>query len=63
MSDLSKPQSRRAPPSWTASLERARADVAAGLTVDAEEFLRRLESDDAELSAADLEVRRAASHR
>jgi hypothetical protein len=31
--------------------------------VDAEEFLRRLESDDAELSAADLEVRRAASHR
>jgi hypothetical protein len=50
---------RQAPPSWTEALDRGRADIAAGRTVDAEAFLRRLEAEDAKLPATAPEQRRA----
>ena len=59
MSKASTSSRRQAPPSWTAALNRARADVAAGRTEDAEAFLRHLDGEDAELPATEQERRRA----
>lgn len=56
-----RPADRRAPPSWTTALERGRADIAAGRTQDAEDFLRRLEREDAELG--EPEPRRVIANR
>ena len=59
MSKSSTPQRRQAPPSWTEALDRGRADIAAGRTEDAEALLRRLEREDARITATTDEQRRA----